>query len=228
MAKSLSRLLKQPNDSVAAATLVILNCAQSTQSARANELMELAYERSERIAVLLHGTYAPSGPLGKAIMKARDMLRSLQDADDPLVILAELTGCKDSSLSDRDDSEEIAVEDKPLGLEEGKVSIRTTHSCKGLEADVVFIPGVEPGSYERDDVGARREEHRRRLFVAITRGIARVYLSYAGQRTGTVRYADATGDSLRKGPSTFIDDICSRSEFAPTPATQYIADFLAE
>ena len=225
MAKALIRLSKQSNNSVAAATLIVLNCAPSTQNSRARDLMLLAYERSERVATLLAGDYLPPGPLGRAISEARGMLTALRNADDPAAVLADITGCIDLSLLVDGDPGE-PPDPESLELERGGVSIRTAYSCKGLQADVVFVPSVEPGSYERDNVGARREESRRVLFVGITRAIDRVFVSYAGQRTGTVRYQDVTGASMRKGPSEFIQDICDRSDFVPISGTDFIAEFL--
>lgn len=83
-----------------------------------------------------------------------------------------------------------------------KVTIMTMHSAKGLEANAVFLPGLEadvfPGS---GDI----EEKRRLFYVALTRAKELIYLSYAKMRK----------DSVSRGyrpysegyPSQFIKEI---------------------
>jgi DNA helicase-2/ATP-dependent DNA helicase PcrA len=65
------------------------------------------------------------------------------------------------------------------------VTLMTTHSSKGLEFPVVFITGLEDGifplmssmqSYEE------MEEERRLFYVAITRAMQKLYMTYALQR----------------------------------------------
>ena len=65
------------------------------------------------------------------------------------------------------------------------VTLMTTHSSKGLEYPVVFITGLEDGifplmssmqSYEE------MEEERRLFYVAITRAMQKLYMTYALQR----------------------------------------------
>ncbi len=65
-----------------------------------------------------------------------------------------------------------------------RVTLMTVHAAKGLEFPVVFIVGLEedlfPSQYcvRAEDI----EEERRLLYVAITRAMARCYLSFARQR----------------------------------------------
>jgi DNA helicase II / ATP-dependent DNA helicase PcrA len=65
------------------------------------------------------------------------------------------------------------------------VTLMTVHSAKGLEFPTVFIAGLEEGifpsarSVMEDD---RLEEERRLCYVAITRAMKNLYISYATQR----------------------------------------------
>lgn len=69
---------------------------------------------------------------------------------------------------------------------EGKVLLMTLHNAKGLEFPVVFLPGVEEGTFPHarslespDDL----EEERRIAYVGITRAMERLFMSWAAQRT---------------------------------------------
>ena len=61
-----------------------------------------------------------------------------------------------------------------------KVEIMTMHSAKGLEWDEVYIPSVNEGviPHKRSLDGNLIEEERRLLYVAITRGRQKVWVSY--------------------------------------------------
>ncbi len=78
-----------------------------------------------------------------------------------------------------------------------KVTLLTMHSAKGLEFPVVFVAGLEEGIFphtralnETDEM----EEERRLCYVAITRGMERVYLTRAWQRNmyGMTKYNPAS------------------------------------
>ena len=65
------------------------------------------------------------------------------------------------------------------------VTLMTVHTAKGLEFPTVFVSGLEEGIFPssrsiQDD--NRLEEERRLCYVAITRAMKRLYLSYASQR----------------------------------------------
>ena len=78
----------------------------------------------------------------------------------------------------------------------GRVQLMTLHKAKGLEFPHVFLPAWEAGVFP-PDYGDPAEE-RRLAYVAITRGMRRVTISYCAYRRGPVI------------PSLFIDDIPDR------------------
>jgi DNA helicase-2/ATP-dependent DNA helicase PcrA len=75
--------------------------------------------------------------------------------------------------------------DPPAGLPEPGVRVMTMHGAKGLQADVVFIPGLEeevlPGP-RRTQVPGLVLEGARLLYVSMTRARAALIVSLAGRR----------------------------------------------
>lgn len=73
------------------------------------------------------------------------------------------------------------------------VTLMTTHSSKGLEFPVVFITGLEDGIFPLSSSMMEQEEmeeERRLFYVAITRAMQKLYMTYALQRYrfGNVSY----------------------------------------
>ena len=89
--------------------------------------------------------------------------------------------------------------------EGAKVNLMTMHAAKGLEFDVVFLPGWEEGLFphqksleEKGDFAL--EEERRLAYVGITRAKKEAYLSFAMKRS-------YHGDWMDALPSRFINEI---------------------
>ena len=89
--------------------------------------------------------------------------------------------------------------------EDERVNIMTMHAAKGLEFDIVFLPGWEEGLFphqksleEKGDFAL--EEERRLAYVGITRAKKEAHISFAMQRT----YHGEWMDSL---PSRFVNEI---------------------
>jgi DNA helicase II / ATP-dependent DNA helicase PcrA len=95
-----------------------------------------------------------------------------------------------------------------------KINLMTMHAAKGLEFDVVFLPGWEEGLFphqksleEKGDFAL--EEERRLAYVGITRAKKEAYISFAMKRA-------YHGDWMDALPSRFIneipDDIVEKNE----------------
>jgi DNA helicase-2/ATP-dependent DNA helicase PcrA len=83
------------------------------------------------------------------------------------------------------------------------VSIMTVHAAKGLEFDLVFVPGLEDGIFPSGKSIDERnglEEERRLMYVAITRAKKELILSCA-----KTRYV--FGDVQMQAPSRFLSEL---------------------
>ena len=97
------------------------------------------------------------------------------------------------------DSDQVPAE----GERGGQVTLMTVHTAKGLEFPVVFVIGMEDGTFPHQrSLGdeSELEEERRLAYVAITRARERLYLTRAAVRS-------AWGTPQEMPPSRFLDDI---------------------
>ncbi len=88
---------------------------------------------------------------------------------------------------------------------EDKINLMTLHGAKGLEFDVVFLPGWEEGLFPSqrtlDEKGtAGLEEERRLAYVGLTRAKKRVFISFAANRRVHGQWQSAL-------PSRFIGEL---------------------
>ncbi|MFH5822160.1 DNA helicase PcrA [Georgenia sp. AZ-5] len=89
------------------------------------------------------------------------------------------------------------------GADDGQVTLMTVHTAKGLEFPVVFVTGLEDGTFPHQrSLGEEDElsEERRLAYVALTRARERLYLSRAAVRT-------AWGMPQELPASRFLGDI---------------------
>ncbi|KFI97356.1 ATP-dependent helicase [Bifidobacterium stellenboschense] len=97
------------------------------------------------------------------------------------------------------DSDQLPGENE----DSGKVTLMTLHTAKGLEYPVVFLTGMEQGTFPHsrsmEDTSELQEE-RRLAYVGITRAKRRLYVTRAAVRAQWGQAADMM-------PSQFLDEI---------------------
>jgi DNA helicase-2/ATP-dependent DNA helicase PcrA len=115
------------------------------------------------------------------------------------------------ALSTRDDPED----------EDGKVSLLTIHSAKGLEFEVVFIPGCEEGilphARSMEEGGGDIEEERRLFYVALTRARRKLFLSRCACRV-------KRGQRLEAAPSPFLGELPEATVTSPQSAVPELSE----
>ena len=87
--------------------------------------------------------------------------------------------------------------------ERGAVALMTVHTAKGLEFDVVFVTGLEEGTFPHQrsiDDDSAMEEERRLCYVAVTRARKRLHLCRA-------RWRRLSGQTFGGIPSRFLRDL---------------------
>ena len=114
--------------------------------------------------------------------------------------------------------EEVALVsdiDDPESDQPDAVTLITLHSAKGLEYDVVFMPGMEEGLLPHIralDDPAQMEEERRLCYVGITRARERLYLTRARRR---FMFGQVRGNPA----SRFLRDVPDEDVVTPVGAT---------
>ncbi|NYF98991.1 DNA helicase PcrA [Janibacter cremeus] len=169
------------------------------------------------------------GDLLEAVLTRTGYVAELQASRDPqdetrLENLAELIGVAREFDATREETGEVVSLDDFLeqvslvadadeipddeggaedGVEQGVVTLMTLHTAKGLEFPVVFLTGMEDGTFPHNrSLGdsTELEEERRLAYVGITRARERLHLSRAAVRNvfGTPQYNPS---------SRFLDEI---------------------
>ncbi|WP_169275209.1 UvrD-helicase domain-containing protein [Bifidobacterium moraviense] len=89
------------------------------------------------------------------------------------------------------------------GEDTGKVTLMTLHTAKGLEFPVVFLTGMEQGTFPHSrslEDASELAEERRLAYVGITRAKRRLYVTRAAVRA-------QWGQAAEMPPSQFLDEI---------------------
>jgi DNA helicase-2/ATP-dependent DNA helicase PcrA len=161
----------------------------------------------------------------EAVLDRTGYLAELRDSRDPqdetrIDNLAELVAvAREFDEARRETGEVLSLEDFleqvslvadadeiPEGAEaeeQGVVTLMTLHTAKGLEFPVVFLTGMEDGTFPHlRSLGDAREleEERRLAYVGITRARERLHLSRAAVRS-------AWGAPQYNPPSRFLDEV---------------------
>jgi DNA helicase-2/ATP-dependent DNA helicase PcrA len=137
------------------------------------------YTLTQKIEII-RDYYAP-------MLKAReeDYLQRMQDVE-VLVDLSKKYNSLDRFLSDfalDPPSKRVADQTTPLineGEEDGKVTVSTIHSAKGLEWYAVFVPHVLDGMFPSNRATniEEMEEERRLFYVACSRAKEELYITF--------------------------------------------------
>ncbi len=93
-----------------------------------------------------------------------------------------------------------------------KINLMTIHAAKGLEFDVIFLPGWEEGLFPHqrsiDEKGhIAIEEERRLAYVAITRSKKELFISFVNNRRIFANKKDKEIDWMPTLPSRFIEEL---------------------
>ncbi len=166
------------------------------------------FERWRRLAETAHHTELAETVLDESgyteMWQAR--IKKQADAAGRLENLKELISAMEEFESLAGFMEHVSLVMENAESNKGEmVSLMTLHSAKGLEFDVVFLPGWEEGLFPHqralDESGlSGLEEERRLAYVGITRARKRVDISYASNR----RIHNLWQNSA---PSRFIDEL---------------------
>ena len=100
-------------------------------------------------------------------------------------------------------SADLEDEDARQAEEQGQITLMTVHTAKGLEFPVVFVTGLEDGTFPHSRALAEDvelAEERRLAYVALTRARRRLYVTRAAVRS-------AWGAANAMAASRFLDDI---------------------
>ena len=144
--------------------------------------------------------------------KAPDAPGRLENLEELIVAMAEF-----KTLGDFLEHVSLVME-AVAGSSGDMVSLMTLHGAKGLEFDVVFLPGWEEGLFPHqralDEGGDKAlEEERRLAYVGLTRARRRALISFAANRAVHNQW-------LSPLPSRFIDELPREHVVVAVPDVQ--------
>ncbi len=119
------------------------------------------------------------------------------------------------SEAEKDDTQDPDLEDS------NKITLMTVHASKGLEFPYVYIAGMEENLFPSESMNGSLqeiEEERRLFYVAVTRAMKAVTVSYSQNRR-------KWGSEESNPPSRFLREIDSKYYSNPlfTPRTEFVS-----
>lgn len=119
------------------------------------------------------------------------------------------------SEAEKDDTQDPDLEDS------NKITLMTVHASKGLEFPYVYIAGMEENLFPSESMNGSPqeiEEERRLFYVAVTRAMKAVTVSYSQNRR-------KWGSEESNPPSRFLREIDSKYYSNPlfTPRTEFVS-----
>ncbi len=181
-----------------------LGRVRDDEEAGVADLLEAILERSGYLAEL-RGSHDPQDET--RVENLAELVAVAREFDETRAETGEVAALEDfleqvSLVADADDIPD-AVADGEEGDGGGVVTLMTLHTAKGLEFPVVFLTGMEDGTFPHmRSLGDAHEleEERRLAYVGITRARQRLHVSRAAVRS-------AWGAPQYNPPSRFLDDI---------------------
>ena len=189
------------------------------------EELRTVYESGGGIALLLEAVLEQSGYLAELhashdpqdetrVENLAELVAVAQEFDERRALEGPVSGAEPEDVGPTGALEEFLeqvslvadadeVPDEPDAEAQGVVTLMTLHTAKGLEFPVVFLTGMEDGTFPHlRSLGDPKEleEERRLAYVGITRARERLYLTRAAVRS-------AWGSPQYGPPSRFLDEI---------------------
>jgi DNA helicase-2/ATP-dependent DNA helicase PcrA len=164
------------------------------------ELLEAVLDKSGYLAEL-RASHDPQDET--RIENLAELVAVAQEFDETRAETGEVISLEDflEQVSLVADADEIPDNDE--AAQQGVVTLMTLHTAKGLEFPVVFLTGMEDGTFPHLRAlgdSQELEEERRLAYVGITRARERLHLSRAAVRS-------AWGAPQYNPPSRFLDEI---------------------
>jgi len=185
----------------------------------ANRGVQTLSDFLEVVRMLTAMAKGPPGLLIEAVLEMTGYRNWLRSQDDGEKRLANLAAFHD--LAERSDAEDLSefldelslAGELDTGSDPQGLALSTIHAAKGLEWPVVFVAGLEEGLLPHTRAldglevdGGPLEEELRLCYVAATRAIDRLYLTYAARRGGQGRVMPAAPSRfLRSIPAQFVE-----------------------
>ena len=175
-----------------------LGAVRDDESAGVADLLEAIVDRSGYLAEL-RASHDPQDET--RVENLHELIAVAREFDDTRAQTGEVNSLEDflEQVSLVADADEIPV----AGDDSGVVTLMTLHTAKGLEFPVVFLTGLEDGTFPHMrslNDPKELEEERRLAYVGITRARERLHISRAAVRS-------AWGAPSYNPASRFLDEI---------------------